>query len=368
MDMNDIICKTLITIVDRISETSMPINEFVIKYDKLGIDFKQYLIVCSNGNDSSVELPSNISVFFVGKSKDNMRNVLLGIINKSDDYVIHLHQLPSALLFLKSIKDKIIRNRALFTVHSSFASRNLKYKLASVYCLLNIKYISVVSDSAYYALPLIIRSNKKKSIFCVRNGVDFDRVLSNAHNQNFKDKKYNFIAVGRLIALKNQRFLIKVLQLIPNMCLTLVGDGNKAKLIKYAESLKVNERICFTGPISRDKVFSTLYNNAFFVSSSKVEGMPVSVLEAMSAGLIPILSPIKPHKEIANIVPYCECCDLSVNKWVEKISSLLSMSEEEFLNASSNIIKNVKLHFSLEKMLNNYLNIYNTIAREKNAK
>ncbi|MFO7951710.1 MAG: glycosyltransferase family 4 protein [Bacillota bacterium] len=66
--------------------------------------------------------------------------------------------------------------------------------------------------------------------------------------------------------------------------LTLVGEGpGLAEAKKFARQLNINERVAFLG--TRDDVPHILANAQAFVLSTQREGFPLSVLEAMRAGL-----------------------------------------------------------------------------------
>jgi glycosyltransferase involved in cell wall biosynthesis len=69
-----------------------------------------------------------------------------------------------------------------------------------------------------------------------------------------------------------------------NWCLQMVGDGPlRGELQLLAEQLQLGERLQFLG--ERKDVAELLSQADVFVLASKWEGLPVSILEAMRAGL-----------------------------------------------------------------------------------
>lgn len=103
-----------------------------------------------------------------------------------------------------------------------------------------------------------------------------------------------FLYMGRLVQDKNPDYLIKgfIAANLPDKKLVLCGgaDGND----KYEAYLKglANENVIFTGPIfgaDKDAAFRHCY--AFCIPST-LEGLPMSLLEAMSYGKIAIASDI----------------------------------------------------------------------------
>ena len=105
-----------------------------------------------------------------------------------------------------------------------------------------------------------------------------------------------FLYMGRLVQDKNPDFLIKgfIRASLKNKKLVLCGgaDGND-KYEQYLRGLaKGNDRIIFTGPVfgaDKDAAFRNCY--AFCIPST-LEGLPMSLLEAMSYGKIAIASDI----------------------------------------------------------------------------
>lgn len=64
----------------------------------------------------------------------------------------------------------------------------------------------------------------------------------------------------------------------------IVGPGDKSNLEKYAEKNKVKNNIVFLGPMEHDKIFEWLDTIDIYIQPSLTEGMPRSLIEAMSRG------------------------------------------------------------------------------------
>jgi glycosyltransferase involved in cell wall biosynthesis len=94
--------------------------------------------------------------------------------------------------------------------------------------------------------------------------------------------------VGRLEEQKGQRYLLAAVpdfvQQIPDLTVLLVGEGREvAALKRQAEELGINSRLHFLGT-RRDlsRIFAAL---DLFVHPSLWEGLPLTLLMAMGAGL-----------------------------------------------------------------------------------
>ena len=79
--------------------------------------------------------------------------------------------------------------------------------------------------------------------------------------------------------------------------MVFIGDGPEADELKLA----LRGVGIFTGHV--DNVYHWLDAASVFVSMSFSEGMPNSVLEALSAGKLCLLSDIEPHRELHQLFP-----------------------------------------------------------------
>lgn len=80
---------------------------------------------------------------------------------------------------------------------------------------------------------------------------------------------------------------------IPETSLTIIGDGSKLEEYKkLAENLGVSDRVTFSGRISNKAVLlDELRNSNLMIMPTKMEGLPRTIIEAMSVGLPCLSSP-----------------------------------------------------------------------------
>lgn len=106
------------------------------------------------------------------------------------------------------------------------------------------------------------------------------------------------IAVGELIPRKNHRLLIRALARLhdPQIKLVIVGSGAKDRLEDLAQSLGVSRSIRFLG--YRTDIPALLQAADLFVFPSFQEGLPVSLMEAMAAGLPAVCSDIRGNRDL----------------------------------------------------------------------
>jgi glycosyltransferase involved in cell wall biosynthesis len=138
----------------------------------------------------------------------------------------------------------------------------------------------------------------------ISNGVDFE-VFSGDKELKIEAKellginpnKKCFVFVGRFSNEKNPMFLIRMFKSneFKEAQLLMLGDG---PLFEEAKSMACsNIKIVGFQKNVRDYLIAA----DFFVSTSVTEGMPNSVLEAMSIGLPLLLSDIPAHREIIEV-------------------------------------------------------------------
>lgn len=123
-------------------------------------------------------------------------------------------------------------------------------------------------------------------------------IVFNGINISKFDRKNNYnlhspckiIHVGRFQEQKNHMCIVETAKLLKekNIKFILLGDGELKKEIEgYAKKEKLDYLFDFVGIV--DDVNKYLYDSDIFILPSKWEGLPISVLEAMSAGL-PIIA------------------------------------------------------------------------------
>lgn len=123
--------------------------------------------------------------------------------------------------------------------------------------------------------------------------------------QNYLDElglrpKNYFLTVGRLLAVKGiQHAIIAFRSLDTDMELVIVGGGDEQYLKELQDLARGDHRVRFLGFQDWTKL-TQLYGHAYaLIQPSESEGLPLTVLEAMSHGVPPIVSNIDGNLEAA---------------------------------------------------------------------
>ena len=128
---------------------------------------------------------------------------------------------------------------------------------------------------------------KDKPVERVSNGVDLEQFKYIP--KNTKNEKVKLLYVGNLEKRKNQSYLLKVIEYLPdNYELHLAGGvssldeefGNK-----MIETFKGEKRLIYHGRVSPNEVVNLYKNADLFVSASLFEAQSLVFLEAMAMGL-----------------------------------------------------------------------------------
>jgi glycosyltransferase involved in cell wall biosynthesis len=109
--------------------------------------------------------------------------------------------------------------------------------------------------------------------------------------------------LGRLVPEKRPDWAIRAFQEIPDGAIRLVIAGGSSATDQYVRDLKklakpTTDRILFTDAVYGPLKEELLANARLFVLPSALEGLPITLLEAMSYGRPCLVSDIPPHHDI----------------------------------------------------------------------
>ena len=196
----------------------------------------------------------------------------------------------------------------LFDENSSFIKRFIM--------ILAEKFVRPVTDTVLVMNSTDYEIAKKynlyrKNIYSI-NGMGMNASefpLSTEENKLYLREKYNIakddfllIYVAEFSKRKNQKFLIDSMKFLinegyNNVRLLLLGDGVLLNDMKeYSKNLGIEDNIIFKGYIK--EVYNYYQVSDICVSSSRIEGLPFNIMEAMSTGLPVIASKIKGHIDL----------------------------------------------------------------------
>lgn len=212
--------------------------------------------------------------------------------------VIHSHLNTILYLYLPALlfKDKIIFVHTLHSVAHKIASFKWQKNINSFFYKKNLIKPVVISKENKSSFIEFYHYN---NVAIIENGVadpiktkKFNYVKEELKELKFKYSDKIFIHIGRFSKPKNQMLLIKVFNKLieddQNVILIIIGDYFDSEGAKKLREIS-NKRIYYLG--IRVNISDYLLNSDIFVLSSLWEGLPISLLEALSCGTIPVCTP-----------------------------------------------------------------------------
>lgn len=220
------------------------------------------------------------------------------------------------------------------------------------------------------SLTKMYKEKQNMEIPYIRNGVDVSQYTKRNVNEvseirkklNLQQDKVIFVYSGGFIDRKNQNEAITAfLNMKRNQeaVLLLLGDGKDFEVLKkqYAKY----ENILFRGKVSN--VNEYLHASDVYLSTSKSEGLPNGVLEAMACGLPVLLSNIPQHMEVLEVNISCGHSYILGN--LAQLTNLLEqMLDENLFDMGEKSYEAVMQNFTAEGMSRRYQELYNKVAKK----
>ena len=188
-------------------------------------------------------------------------------------------------------------------------------------------------------------------------------------------EKYNLepnrfiLFLGRLEKVKRVDWIIKAFNHInSSLNLIIAGDSQNQNYKNYLYNLSNNnKRIIFTGFVESKLKDELMSNCLFFVLPSFVEGMPASLLEAMSYGKASLVSDISAHKWlIKDSQNGFLFSHTDYNNFVEKIGNIVTMPVGTLSKIGIQAREFVRNKFNWDATANLLENLYFRILEKNN--
>ncbi len=170
-----------------------------------------------------------------------------------------------------------------------------------------------------------------------------------------------YLVLGRLSERKNIGIIIDAFRRVNrrDIQLLIVGDGPLRQDLELKAGK--DKRIFFTGSTKTPLAF--IQASDVLISSALAEGLPNTVLEALSCGLPCILSDISPHLEIVQGTGL-ECV-FNPQLVEDLIGSVLSSIKWDLKEKAHLARQLAEKEFGLERLANDYEKVYNGLLKEE---
>lgn len=284
---------------------------------------------------------------------------LFKLIKKEQPQVVHSHLSVLNYMLLAVF---LIKNRYIHTLHSD-AFKLIKNK--GEYWLRKIVYSGkwvqpiCISEESLESYTKLYKDAKAKIIY---NGRKFKKKkYFSGDRLRLKTEEVDtiFLHVGRYDQAKNQLNLVKafqnVLKKYPKILLLMIGDGDsdiKKKLSSYQ-----NDNILLLG--KKNNVEDYMEIADAFLLPSIFEGMPISLIEAMAHGLIPIVTRVGGMKNmVKNMENGISICGHDIENIEKGLIEFLNLNIETKEIMKNKIKNDFHKKYSIEKCVKQYIEVY----------
>lgn len=206
-----------------------------------------------------------------------------------------------------------------------------------------------------YSPRLILNGRAKDSVKNIKNTELDARVLEIKSNHTSL-----FLTVGRYSKEKNLINLIKAFKNViakgrKDIFLMIIGDGDeeiKKELMQYE-----SRQILLLG--RKNNVIPYMKMAEVFILPSLFEGMPISLIEAFSQGVIPLVTPVGGMK---NMIVHGKTGFFIETPSIENIQaaieSYFKLSPQEKMTIKNEVKKEFETQYTIEICAEKYLNLY----------
>lgn len=261
------------------------VKSYFYAYEEANYDYKLYLLKTNYYKDKSKLF--EILILF----KSFFKALYFGLFKKVR--IFHIHSSANFSFYRKSIfviLGKTLGKKVILHLHSSqfydfFLSKNPIVKLIIPLCDIVVVLCSDWELKLKDKFP-------KANIIKIENPHEFD-VISEKDSAN--NPVFKLLFVGFFIESKGVKDLMELVKrlkkvLKPSIVLQIAGKGElESYILEEIQKENLQEHCQLIGWISGESKKEAFINADAFILPSYKEGMPISILEAMSYGL-PIIS------------------------------------------------------------------------------
>lgn len=332
--------------------------------DLLNVTINQFditvIYAVRNETPSNFEMDFDKRIRFI-KSKYLTRNIgfndisayfeIKKLVNSEKPDIVHCHSSKAGFITRLAVNTKKVKT--FYTPHgySFLMQDNSKLKRFLYMCIEKIgamnHSITIACSIGEYKESLKF---SKKSI-CISNGINIQEIEKYIPN-SIKSKDSNKLVIatiGRICAQKNPRLFNSIAEYYKDVQFIWIGDGELRK-----ELCSTNIKI--TGWQSKEKLIKIINNADIFILTSLWEGLPISLLEAMSLKKICIVSNVIGNNNVIRHEDNGFVCN-NLNEFVNIIEQI-RLGKYNINKILQNAYEDVSKNYNIDLMCQKYIDIY----------
>jgi glycosyltransferase involved in cell wall biosynthesis len=202
-------------------------------------------------------------------------------------------------------------------------------------------------------------------VVTIRNGA-LPVPISDTPDPAIRKRGFTLINVARLNWKKNHAALLQAvanaIREVPDLVLCLVGDGlEREPLRQLAQQLGIEDRVYFAG--ERKDVGDWLAQADVFVLSSLTEGLPVSLIEALAAGLPFVVTNVGAMPEIAELSGAGTVVETNRVDALSGAIVEIARNRSQLPELGRRARRAYEQHFTPDRMVNAYSRLYEECLR-----
>jgi len=216
-----------------------------------------------------------------------------------------------------------------------------------------------------------IRICPNKKIIKIYNGVTTIKRAHSVDQRSLIQEKLKILYVGRLENEQKGIFFLpqiisEIRKSIMKFELCIVGDGKDRILLERMFCSDALEKFVeFKGLVANNKVHDMFHEFHVFILPSYYEGMPITILESMSAGCVPVVSHLPKITDI--------CIDDGEDGFLVPVGNTkefalkicrLYKEPELFKKMSYRATSKIEKKFSVEIMSEEYIKLISSLSRK----
>lgn len=246
--------------------------------------------------------------------------------------IVHVHAVDFFIDFLSFIrtskKQKLIVSTHGGFFHTQYASKlkTIFFNTVTRFTLKRVDLVLACSNNDFNVFSKIV---PKEKLVLIENGVDTTKFGQSAPLNAEK----NFVFIGRFSNNKRVDLLVdlffKLVKKDPSYQLKIIGkdwDGNETKIRAQIEKHGIESNVAVLTGLSDEAIQSSIESSSFIISASEYEGFGLTLIEGMSAGLIPVASKIPSFEKIISQSGQGALIDfgsVDVNAFDEQVNTLI---------------------------------------------
>lgn len=275
-------------------------------------------------------------------SERNIRWIRKNIDKDETDVLLYSYWLSSSAYALSRLKKLGYKCKSIARAHGgdAFIDREYQSYRNIIYRYLDeIHFVSDAGREQFYDKVQMPADSFRAKLFTSRLGTEKPNKIMNKCNKDL-DACFHIVTCSSIIPLKRLDLLVDALWLIEGFKIkwTHFGEGYLKDCILHDIEEKIDKKniqIDFLGQVSNDKIhrfYSDICVN-LFINMSDYEGIPVSIMEAISYGIPVMARNIGGNSEIVYngtngvLLP----SDINPKELAEAIKTFINLSNEEIV-------------------------------------